>query len=464
VASRNVVGLAPKGSGGGGRTVVGLAPAQSESGRTIVGLPPGAQVGKTKHRSFLGRVGHVVGQKAELAARDIKGIPGGVIDQANTAVVQPWKDVLTTGHVSKKTNKRIDTLIQDTADSTRHALEHPGADPFATALTLLPALHGAGRVAETVARVDRNAPRTLRTGDTEVPLIPSRNAAGRIGQKIYDKTLQRGLDKNPQGRVAAHAQKRIGGALAEEQRLQQRTRAVPAAMLDKAALKISRGRTPGLRREKQAALELTSVNTAPEEAAAYHLGQAEKGVNPQRNKAVAALYQRVADKGYLTKDGKGNVTVDAEKFPQLAKVDARLADVQARGDETLAGEGCAAEGGARAARQRPRPRPCRRTDGDAEGGDSCARRPAEARPRRTDPRVPSALEDGHAATHTGRGEVAAFGTRRAVQPSRSSPDPRNVAVWRDGQQRAQGRAVAAQLREQPRRQRQVHRHEQTRNS
>jgi hypothetical protein len=262
-----------------------------------------------------------------------------VIDQANTAVVQPWKDVLTTGHVSKKTNKRIDTLIQDTADSTRHALEHPGADPFATALTVLPALHGAGRVAETAARVDRNAPRTLRTGDTEVPLIPSRNAAGRIGQKVYDKALQRGLDKNPQGRVAAHAQKRIGGAISEEQRLQQRTRAVPAALLDKAALKISRGRTPGLRREKQAALELTSVNTAPEEAAAYHRAQAEKGVNPKRNRAVAALYQRVADKGYLTKDGEGNVTVDAEKFPQLAKVDARLADVQARGDKTLVEKG-----------------------------------------------------------------------------------------------------------------------------
>jgi hypothetical protein len=93
-------------------------------------------------------VTHVVAQKAELAGSDIKNIPGGLIDLANRGVVQPWKDVLTTGHVSAKTNRGIDKLINEQSDSVEQTLNHPGRDPFATALVALPALHGAGRVAE----------------------------------------------------------------------------------------------------------------------------------------------------------------------------------------------------------------------------------------------------------------------------------------------------------------------------
>jgi hypothetical protein len=154
--------------------------------------------------------------------------------------------------------------------------------------------------------------------------------------------VQRAIDKNPEGRVAAHGQRRIAGSLAETARYQQRLREVPANLLDEAAKRLSPtgGRVPGttanrLQRVEQAALELTSVNTSPEEAAAYHLGQAAKGVEPRLNLAVGKLYQTVSQRGLLTKNEAGDVIV-AAAHPKLAAADLRLAAVAGKGDEILA--------------------------------------------------------------------------------------------------------------------------------
>src|SRR5207248_4446772 len=130
-------------------------------------------------------------------------------------------------------------------------------------------------------------PRFLTHGDTRVSLHASASPAVRAAQAVYDRALQHGLDSNPDGRLAAHAAKRIGGALAETGRYQQRMRDVPAQLLQAAAKRLAPtgGRVPGsganrFQRVEQAALELTSVNTPPELAAAYHAAQAEKGVAP----------------------------------------------------------------------------------------------------------------------------------------------------------------------------------------
>jgi hypothetical protein len=284
-------------------------------------------------------------------------MPGGVISQLNTAVVQPWKDVLTTGHVKKKTNAKIDKLQTQMSDQAVQQLSHPLQDPFATALLLSPLLHGVARVGvggveasralkagegvtgavKAAAKRPESIPRVLKSGESETSLIPSRHAAVRLGQQAYDAALQRGLNKKPEGRVAAHAQKRIGGALNEEAQIAQKMRAAPAAMLDRAAGKLSKMK--GRRREEQAALELTSVQTTPAEAAAYHLKQAADGVNVEQNTAVARLYQRVADRKLLTQDEQGHVVVDASMHPKLAKADAALARVQSTGDVILAEKG-----------------------------------------------------------------------------------------------------------------------------
>lgn len=309
-------------------------------------------------------VAHSVGQSLERSGRTALAIPGGLISQANTAVVQPWKNLVTTGHpYAHGAGKKIDELIQQQADSIGQTLSRPGHDPLATAMLVSPLLHGAGRVVESAAEAGKAVkagegvtgavkaaakpnlePRLLKQGTKETSLIPSRNAGGRVVQRAYDKVVQKALTKNEAGqatgpvakRVAAHGAARIGGALDEEMRTQQKMRAVPADILDKAAAKLSK--LPAKRRQEQAALELTSTQTAPLEAVQYHLDQAAKGVNPGLNKAIARLYQNVAKRDLVhldeTKPAGEKVFVNPA-HEALAKTDAALSRVQTRGDRIL---------------------------------------------------------------------------------------------------------------------------------
>src|SRR5207248_1643535 len=161
------------------------------------------------------------------------------------------------------------------------------------------------------------APRQLRVGEAQVPLHASRNPLVRAGQSVYDARLQKALEKNPEGRVAAHAARRVGGSLSETARYQARMREAPASTLQRGGKKLGK--------VEQAALRLTSENSTAEEAARYHLEQAAKGVGAQRNLKLAQLYQQVTKRGLLTQDEAGNVVVDAAAHPHLALVDARLA-------------------------------------------------------------------------------------------------------------------------------------------
>jgi hypothetical protein len=215
----------------------------------------------------IGHAGHVVGEKAALAAHDLKAAPGGAIDFVNTGAVQPWKDVLTTGHVSKKHNAAIDKLINEQSDAVEQTLSHPLKDPFATVLTVAPILHGAGRVAERgveagraakagegakgVVRAATRTPevrqRLISVGDRKVPLHASKSPVVRLAQELHDKLVQKAIDTNPEGRVAAYGNRRAGGSLMETARYQQRMREVPANLLDQAAKRLAptRGKLPG---------------------------------------------------------------------------------------------------------------------------------------------------------------------------------------------------------------------------
>ena len=362
---RPVVGLPPADSGGGtGRAVVGLPPASSGGtpGRAVVGLPGApTAAGSSGGGGILGALegaGHFIASKAALAANDIKAIPGGV--------VQTIKDIpspltvayhLATGNVGAA-QKDVTPIAQDAkaqAQSASTALQHPLRDPFQTVTTVLPLLHAAGNVAARGAAVADAAragggmadvakaavakpvvaPRLLNLGDNQVPLQPSKTVTGRAFQGVYDKVLQKAVDTNPDSPVASHATSRVGASLDETARYQQAMREAPAGALDQAAQKLTSKVSPAQGRVNQAALELTSVNTSPEDAAAYHLAQADKGVEPARNRVVAKLYQTVADKGLLTKNENGDMVVNAADHPQLAQADLALAKVQGRGDEIL---------------------------------------------------------------------------------------------------------------------------------
>lgn len=344
-------GSSPYFGGGSGGSVQGRTGPPKKSGGGILGA--------IEHGA------HAVAGKLDIAANDIKAIPGGLVQAGKAGYHDVAKlERKIPGYKvpggAGKGGYELPALGKAAAKQTVTSFKHPLRDPFQTALNAVAVLSaGAGAAGKLGAAADaartgdaagaakalvtkpKLAPRILKSGEGEVALVPSKNPAMRLGQKVYDKALQHGLDTNPQGKVAAHAQRRIGGALDEEARIQQRMRAVPAARLDRAAGRLSK--TPGARREEQAALELASSNTTPAEAAAYHLKQAEKGVHPDQNHAVARLYQRVGVRGLLRQDEHGNVVVNAADHPKLAKADEQLARVQALGDKTLVEKGVRGE-------------------------------------------------------------------------------------------------------------------------
>lgn len=324
---------------------------------------------------------HWAAGKAGLAAHDLKTIPGGTVQLVSTAAQDVGaRGGYELGLVSKKTMLRdvakANALGEGYKSGAITSVEHPGRDPFQTLMTVAPLLHVAGEAGLRGAEVAKAGsipeaakalvtkapirPRLIRSGDGEVALHPTTNPAGRILQHAYDKVVQHQMDTNPEGKIAAHGQRRIGNANLETARYQERMRAAPANALEAAAKRLTRKGSPGQNRVSQAALELTSTNTHPIIAAAYHLEQAEKGVEAgeklasgvemtrdersdaaklrgavDRNRTVAKLYQTVSEKNLLAKNERGDVIVNHIDHPKLAQADIALARVQGKGDAAL---------------------------------------------------------------------------------------------------------------------------------
>src|SRR5262249_46797747 len=88
-------------------------------------------------------------------------------------------------------------------------------------------------------------------------------------------------------------------------------------------------------------------------AAAFHRAQAANGVETNRNLGLAKLYDQIGAKRLLTTDVHGNVAVDAQRFPELAQVDAKLAAGQTRVDQILRDYGLMSDEGLAARRDLP---------------------------------------------------------------------------------------------------------------
>lgn len=352
---------------------------------------------------IIGRAAHWTAKKTELAGNDLKTIPGGLVQMGAGLAKDTEANFAKAGlksHVTEAALKEdpsgygnAEAIGKGIVHSYGTALHHPLRDPFQTITDFAPVVSAVGGVAlrgaaaadalseggsavdaaKALARKPEIAPRIIKSGEGEVPLHPSHNPAMRIVQGGYDKVVQKSLDKVEQAatdgttpgkvtdKIAAHGQRRVGNAMQETARYQERMREAPAAALEGSAKKLGAKIGKGQERVQQAALELTSTNTPPEDAAAYHLGQAAKGVAAKeklasgaemskaektdavklagaidRNRTVAKLYQTVADKGFLTKNADGDVIVNAADHPKLAQTDVALARVQGKGDEALA--------------------------------------------------------------------------------------------------------------------------------
>lgn len=371
---------------------------------------PGAPATGTKNPGggggilgFLGSAGHWLASKGELAGHDIAQMPGGLyhIAKDTTPLV---RDVVVPGNLGRIGHDYHAPLndLKNLGLSSLQSLEHPGRDPFQTLLTVLPAagqaakLGEAGMAASDAARAGEGAAEaakaagrallpheppvrtlkvggrlvrsngaTMRIGSKDVSLLGSRNAAGRLVQRGYDAAVQHALDQEAAlehtgrltARLAKHGMKRAAGAGAEEERLAQRIRGVPADMLDRAAGRLAK--VPRVRRAQQAALELTSTQTPPEVAIGYHMDRAAEATRAaaaargagdralarlnlkaaKQNRDVAGIYQRVAAHDLVHVDPS---LPDGEKVfinpahERLAQVDRQLAKTAAAGDQILA--------------------------------------------------------------------------------------------------------------------------------
>ena len=372
------------GFGGGG----GIAPPSFFGGR---GIPVGSHTTGVGHSTgFL----NWLGSKSELAGRELlAGLPmtyhivdtlgNRLVDSAQHPFVhgeraqerrQEWSDLFH-GHILRAMNERQNPRWSGAMSPSELAASKIAggfvgqyakiihdpigafkADPFGTTMAVLPITHGLGKFAE-VTRVPGfgAGPRVFHAGEKEVRLVPSRNPSMRAAQRTYDTVVRRSLRQGPgESRLGnalyGHAQRRIGNALREGEIIQQRLNALPANALDLAAHKLLNGRfnvkamarglqSPGAKavaRDKQAALELTGVNTTPRDAALYHAAQALKGVNKDQNAAVAQIYERLDRRGWLAQDENGHVVINAHRAPKgLAETDAALAAATKQAENTL---------------------------------------------------------------------------------------------------------------------------------
>jgi hypothetical protein len=335
---------------------------------------------------------HAVGEKLGMAGHDIKQIPGGTVHMVEAAL--PSREELrhplrfNTKSAKAQWGEFASHPVRSYQDTSRgkfgkeaqhaaqqsgglivgskNAIRHPLRDPFQTAVTVLPLFDVAGRAGE--AAIGRTGTRTLKIGDKHVNLIPSNHAGARVLSRGYDRVMQRALTKEEQGqqlgragrRVAKHATKRFEGALKEEHRLAQRMRAVPAERLDKAAGKLAK--VPRARRLQQAALELTSTQTMPGEAARYHMDKAIEAQKAgdaalaRRHAHVGRIYERVGQRNLVHLDEsrpKGEQVVINPAHKALAAADKHLARVGEVGDVHLEEKGVMTSEQLQAARNNP---------------------------------------------------------------------------------------------------------------
>lgn len=354
------------------RQALGHSDTKLPSLKDVLNAPPSPAPAKKSSGGFLHDLGHAVtggahwvGQKSELAATDLKNIPGGVV-HAGIGVEKDELHALRHGDLAGAVNpvelalhgKNTRALIKGTVKGTVQTVAHPLRDPFQTLLLASGAAGGVGsvvgRLGEAGRVIDEGGtfgdvvkaaskkppvkPRLLTVNGETTPLHASKNPAVKALQAIHDHVVQHAIDNKPDSRVGSYGTKRIGGAIDETARRQAAMRNAPASVLDRASLKLTgpAKKLTGTTRLHQAALELTSTNTPPEEAAAFHEAQAADGVNPNRNRVVAKLYRAVAKKGLVTTNEHGDVVVNATDHPDLAKADVALHTVQGKGDEILA--------------------------------------------------------------------------------------------------------------------------------
>lgn len=251
-----------------------------------------------------------------------------------------------TSNLNSKTLGKAFGQEKATVQNLKTTAQHPLRDPFNTLMWLLPFGHGIGHVGlgaveasdalragdvRGAARALKEpsllkAPRSLTApGGEPVSLAASKNALRRLYQQAHDTYVQHQMNTNPEGIVAKYGASRLQGSLAEVSRAKVRYRQAIVANLRKASQPVKgeivkAAKTAGLELQNspktigQAAIELVSHNTTPEEATLRAQRAIEQGVNPELNAANVRLYHEIDQLGLIQNHGL-HLTI-SDSFPR----------------------------------------------------------------------------------------------------------------------------------------------------
>jgi hypothetical protein len=327
-------------SGGGGSKAVKWGP--NTSGSSDAHKGGGGGFGK-----FAGRFGSDLLHAAENAPGGVYALAKAPVDDTINFVKHPLSPT--------KSHETLD-VVKGAAKSTLDTFEHPGRHPGLFALNALALVSGgAGALARASAAADvartggtvgdavkaaatkpEPAPRIFKVGDETAHLHPSKNPLVRAGQGAYDKRLKSAIANKPEGKVAAHAYKRIGGSLAETRRYQTAMKAAPAQQIGRAGEKLPKAQ----RQAMKDALRLTSEQTTPREAMKTAKREIAAGNSVETNKAWLQRLRDVKAGGYVkidqTRPAGEQVHIDPVRFPHLADLDQKIAKGALKRDEALA--------------------------------------------------------------------------------------------------------------------------------
>jgi GNAT superfamily N-acetyltransferase len=356
--------------GGGGKSSGGNSSWEPIGGSSSTSSAPsggggGGFLGSLKNAAI--GAGHYIAHQASVAGHTIEQMPGGLWDQANQAVIQPWWNFATTGHpYAHGQGQKIDKVVNDQLTSIEHTLNHPGENLLATGMLVAPALHGVGRVGVGAAEAGGalrageglsgagrafkdpallRTPRTLtQPGGEPVSLATSKNVLRRVYQAAHDAYVQKMINNKPDSVVAKYGASRMHGTLSEITRARVRMRQAVVANLRRSSATIGNvAKGSGLKLTNapktlaQAALELVSHNTTPEEAIIRAEHAVERGLNPELNQANIQLYHEVQQLDLVHTLGR-DVGINPE-FEHLARTEQILHEGASSLDTEIAGRG-----------------------------------------------------------------------------------------------------------------------------
>lgn len=340
----------------------------STSSGPAPGFVPDRPAKPKRRGGVLGALSRIPGAFATDIYNAAVGTPAGLY-YAGKAIVEPAYQDIRHGPRSrqaKEARARLNAAAKAVATSTIEDFRHPLRHPGDTALDVLGlASLGAGtaaragavskavrageegstvaRAAKALATRPKPGTRALRANGLTVEVPAARSALGRAGQRGLDKTIERGVRKNPAGARARYQQRRVGKALAEQTRTAERIHNAQAAALQAAGRKL----TP----EEQYALRVVAEEAPLGERIAAQrkrVAQAKSGLERKRHRRRLLLLKG-ARKYLVSAEGRpafkpGSKLADVyERMHQLVGSDEQLAkDLGLLTDEIVAGRKTAA--------------------------------------------------------------------------------------------------------------------------